>query len=123
MDWNDNYVEEREKTKLLTKIGCFWAIFIGSLVTLLIIWFLFQTFFPNETQLMLSHSPNDKNKIEIVRIEDFPDPTLRINYDNKSIMKTKLPDNISVEWTNDYEADIFLTKQGREPDVVKVEFK
>lgn len=38
-------------------------------------------------------------------------------------MKTKLSDNISVERKNDYEANVILAKQGREPEIVKVEFK
>ena len=72
MDWHDNHILEREKTKLYTKIGC-------------------------------------------------PDPTHRIMYDDKFITKTKIPDDISVEWKHDYEANVILTKQGREPDSVKVE--
>lgn len=96
---------------------------MGILIITLIIWLLYHVFVPKETQLMVSDSPNNKNKIEIVRVEDFPDPTLRINYDNNSIMKTKLPNDISVEWRNDYEADVILAKQGRKPDIVKVEFE
>lgn len=124
MDWNADYREAQEKTKLLTKMGCFFGIvIIGLLVISLLIWFLYHLFVPMETQLMVSESPNNKNKIEIVRRDDFPDPTLRVYYDNKSIMKTKLPDDISVEWNNDYEATVFLAKQGRETDIIKVEFK
>lgn len=124
MDWNTDYMEEQEKTKFATKIGCcFGIVLIGILIIALVICLLYNIFIPNETQLIVSDSPNNKNKIEIVRIEDFPDPTLRINYDNNSIMKTKLPDDISVEWISDYEADVILTKQGRETDIVKVEFE
>src|SRR5699024_6558264 len=124
MDWNADYIEEREKTKFATKTGCFFGIVImGILIITLIIWLLYHVFVPNESQLIVSDSPNNKNKIEIVSVEDFPDPTLRINYDNNSIMKTKLPNDISVEWRNDYEADVILAKQGRKPDIVKVEFE
>lgn len=123
MNWNAEDIEEREKTKLLTKIGCFFGVVImGFLMIVLMIWVLYRLFVPHETQLMVSDSPNNKNKIEIVRIEDFPDPTLSINYENKSIMKTKLPDDIAVEWKNDNEADVILAKQGSEPDIIKVEF-
>ena len=123
MDWNDNHIVDREKTKLFTKIGCFFGIvIIGPLVIILLAWSFFHTFFPNETELLVSHSPNNINKIEIIRIEEFPDPILRIKYDTKSISKTKLPDNISVEWKNDFEANVILTKFGREPDIVKVQF-
>ncbi len=124
MNWNTDYMVEQEKTKFATKIGCCSGIvLIGIFIIALVIWLLYNIFIPNETQLIVSDSPNNKNKIEIVRIEDFPDPTLRINYDNNSIMKTKLPDDISVEWISDYEADVILTKQGSETDIVKVEFE
>ena len=123
MDWNENHLVGREKTKLFTKIGCFYGIvIIGPLVILLLIWSFIHTFFPNETELVVSHSPNNINKIEIIRVEEFPAPILRIKYDNKYITKTKLPDDISVEWKNDFEANVILTKYGREPAIVKVEF-
>ena len=122
MDWNDDHIVDREKTKHLTGIGCFLGIVIlGLLVILIPAWLYFS--YPEETQLKVSHSPNNINTIEVVRIEEFPDPTLRINYDNNSVMKTKMPDNISVQWEDDYKANIILTGQGREPDIVKVEFK
>ncbi|WP_035341597.1 hypothetical protein [Halalkalibacter hemicellulosilyticus] len=119
MDWNDNYLE-REKTKLLTKIGClFGVVILGLLAILVVVWYISNT---QETQLKVSHSPNNINSIEIVKKNDFPDPTLRINYDNRSIMKTKIPDKISVEWEDDYKAIVILTKKGRETDIVNIEF-
>lgn len=119
MDWNDNSVEQ-EKTKLLTKIGClFGVVILGILVILIVAWYISNS---QETQLEISHSPNNINSIEIVKKDDFPDPTIRINYDDKSIMKTKIPDKITVEWKNDYQAIVILTKQGREPDIVDIEF-
>ncbi|RDW16598.1 hypothetical protein CWR48_16295 [Oceanobacillus arenosus] len=124
MDWNTVNGEEREKTKFYTKIGCFFGIvIIGLLIIALIIWISYRVFVPREIQLLVSDSPNNKNKIEIVRVEDFPNPTLRINYDKNSIIKTNLPDDISIEWKNDYEANVTLVRQGQEPDVVKVEFQ
>ncbi|MBM7542800.1 hypothetical protein [Amphibacillus cookii] len=117
----DDYNLNEQKVKFLTGIGCFWVIVILVLMVVSVpVWLYFS--YSEETQLLVSHSPNNIKTIEIVRIEDFPDPTLRINYDNKSIMKTKLPDNISVEWENDYEANVILTRQKREPDIVKIEF-
>ncbi|MBP1917457.1 hypothetical protein J2Z23_004463 [Lederbergia galactosidilyticus] len=53
---------------------------------------------PRETQLKISHSPNHINNMKIVKLNEFPNPTLRIKYDHKYITKTKLPDHISVEW-------------------------
>lgn len=124
MKWmgSDDHVVERQKTKLLTGIGCFFGIAILGFFVIFASVRIYHLIYPGETQLKISHSPNNINTIEIVRIEDFPDPTLRINYDDKSIIKTKLPNKISVEWQNDYEANVILTTQG-EPNVVKVEFK
>ncbi|MGD6793917.1 hypothetical protein [Metabacillus indicus] len=120
MDWNDNDKSEREKTKLLTKIGCFFsAVILGLLIISTVAWSLLS---PQETRLKVSESPNQVNSIEIVKRDDFPSPSIRINYGNKSIMKTKIPDEISVEWKSDYEAVVTLTKRGRDPDVVHVEF-
>lgn len=121
MDWNNDQIVDREKTKLSTKFGCFFGIVILMLLIILVpVWFYFS--YPDETQLKVSHSPNNVNIIQIVKKDDFPNPTLRIYYGDEYISRTKLPDNISVEWENDYEADVILTRQGREPDIVKVKF-
>lgn len=77
----------------------------------------------DETQLKVSHSPNNINTIEVLKKDDFPDPTIRIKYDDKSIMKTTIPDTVSVQWNNDSEAKVILTKQGREPSIVEIKFK
>ncbi|KEZ48917.1 hypothetical protein GS18_0215985 [Metabacillus indicus] len=120
MDWNNNDQSEREKTKLWSKLGCFFSVvIIGLLIISAAAWYLLS---PQETRLKVSDSPNHVNSIEIVKREDFPSPSIRINYRNKSIMKTKIPDEISVEWKSDYEAVVTLTKQGREPDIVHVDF-
>lgn len=121
MNGEDDYILNKQKAKLFTGIGCFfWIVILVLVVVLVPVWLYFS--YPEETQLMVSHSPNNINTIEIVRIDEFPDPTLRINYDDKSIMKTKLPDDLSVEWENDYEANVILIRQKREPDVVKIKF-
>ncbi len=120
MDWNDNDRVEGEETKLVTKFGCFFtAVIVGFLIISTVAWYLLST---QETRLKVSESPNHVNSVEIVKRDDFPSPSIRINYKNKSIMKTKIPDEISVEWKSDYEAVVTLTKQGREPDIVHVDF-
>lgn len=122
MGREDDYIFNKQKAKLKIGIGCFFGVVIfGLLVVFIPIWLFFS--YSGETQLKVSHSPNNVNTIEIVKKDDFPDPTIRIKYDNKSIMKTTIPDNISVQWNNDFEANVILTKQGREPGIVKVEFK
>ena len=121
MDEEDNYILNRQKAKLQTGIGCFFGVVIfGLLVILVPIWLFFSH--SNETQLKVSHSPNNVNTIEVVKKDDFPDPTIRIKYDDKSIMKTTIPDNISVQWNNDFEAKVILTKRGQEPSIVEVKF-
>lgn len=76
MDKDDHYDITRKRKKLLTKTGFFfWIVIIVPIAIFLTIWFPFHTFFPNETQLMVSHSLNNKNEIEIIRKEDFPDPS------------------------------------------------
>ena len=119
MDWDDNSVEI-EKTKLFTKIGCLIGVFIFGLLGIsAVVWYFLSN---QEKTLELSYSPNNINSIEIVMTNDFPDPTIKIKYDDKSIMKTTIPDEITVEWKNDYQAVVILTKQGRNPGIVDIEF-
>ncbi|KGA96051.1 hypothetical protein AJ85_12100 [Alkalihalobacillus alcalophilus ATCC 27647 = CGMCC 1.3604] len=123
MDRDEGDGIEQQKTKLLTGIGCFLGLVFLMLLVIFAVGWLFFTKSFEETQLEVSFSPNDINKIEVVKVDEFPDPILRIKYDDKSIMKTKLPQNISIEWKNDYEAEVILTRRGSEPDIVKVEFE
>lgn len=122
MDGESDYILSKEKAKLQIGIGCFFGVVIlGLLIILIPIWLLFSL--SDETRLKISHSPNNVNTIEIVKKDDFPDPTIRIKYENKSIMKTKIPDNISVQWDNDFEAIVILYKQGKDPGIVEIKFK
>ncbi|MGD7045642.1 hypothetical protein [Jeotgalibacillus proteolyticus] len=119
MNWKDDSVE-REKMKFSTKMGClFIPVALGIAVISIVAWYLISS---QETQLEISHSPNHLNSIEIVMIHDFPDPTISINYDDQSVMKTQIPDKTTVEWKNDYQAIVTLTKQGQEPDIIDIEF-
>jgi len=87
MDEMDNYNLNRQKAKLQIGIGCFFSVVIvGLLVILVPIWLLSSH--SDETLLIVSHSPNEVNVIEVVKKDDFPDPTIRIKYDNQNIMKT-----------------------------------
>lgn len=122
MDGKSSFTLNQQKAKLQTGFGCFFSlIMMGVLFMFIPIW-LFLTY-GDETELKVSYSPNHINKIEIVQKDDFPDPTLRIKFDNKDIMKTKLPDDISVQWINDFEAEVILTRRGKEQDTVRIEFK
>lgn len=122
MDEEDDYILNRQKVKLQTEIGCFFGVIILVILVILVpIWLFFSH--SNETQLKVSHSPNNINTIEVVKKDEFPDPTIRIKYDDKSMMKTTIPDTISIQWNNDFNAKVILIKQGREPSIVEVKFK
>lgn len=121
VDWDDKNSLEHEKSILFVKIGCFFGVIMMGLLAVLVIGW--HALFPQETLLKASESPNKINMVEIVRKNDFPDSTIRINYGQKSIMKTKIPDSISVEWRNDYEATVILEMQGREPSIVDITFE
>lgn len=80
-------------------------------------------YYPKETEFKVSHSPNKKNKIEFFRVEDFPRPTLRIDYDENSIVINNLPKKIDVIWKNDKEAEVTLTREGNKSLIKEIEFK
>lgn len=116
-----------QKTKTLAILGCFWSIILGGIVILLSAWIFWDYITtPTETQIMTSDSPNEKNRIEFFKIDGFPDPILKIKYDNRYIIKQNIlptPDRISVKWKNDQEATITLDGKGNEPDVEEIKFK
>lgn len=123
MHRNEDVMKERHTTKILLKLCC-------TLGILIIVFFLVPLFIwsyanknPEVNQLEHSMSPNQNNEIEIVKIDEFPDPIIRINYADQSIMKTKIPHDIIVDWISEYEAIITLKRSGREPDIVVVEFE
>lgn len=122
MDGKSSFTLNQQKAKLQTGFGCFFSLIMMAVLFMFIPIWLFLTH-GDETELKVSYSPNHINKIEIVQKDDFPDPTLRIKFDNKDIMKTKLPDDISVQWINDFEAEVILTRRGKEQDTVRIEFK
>lgn len=136
MNSNDPHTEERtritaQKTKILAILGCSGTIILGILIVLLSAKiFLDYISTPEETQIMTSESPNGKNKIEFFKIDEFPDPILKIKYDNRYIIKQgilPIPDNISVEWKNDKEADVLINGPGKatekKPEIEEIEFK
>lgn len=119
MDYNNINLA---KARLKTKMGCFFGIVVLALLVISVPAWLYVSY-SGGTQLKISHSPNNINIIEVVKTDDFPDPTIKINYADQSIMKTKIPDNISVEWENDYEAIVILSRQGKEVEIVAITFK
>ena len=122
IDEVNNYKFNRQKAKIQTGMGCFFSVIIFGLLLIIVpIWLLF--FHSDEKVLKVSHSPNHVNKIEVVKKNDFPDPTIRIKYDDKNIMKTTIPDTILVEWDNDFEAKVILIIQGQERNIVELKFK
>jgi|SRR5690625_310163 len=136
MNSNDPHTEERtritaQKTKILAILGCSGTIILGILIVLLSAKiFLDYISTPEETQIMTSESPNGENKIEFFKIDEFPDPILKIKYDNRYIIKQgtlPIPDKISVEWKNDKEADVLINGPGKatekKPEIEEIEFK
>lgn len=126
LDTEAKNIMATQKTKILAILGCFGTIILGVLVILLSAWILllYMTT-PKETHIMTSQSPNEKNRIEFFRIEEFPDPILKIKYDNRYIIKMNIlpsPDKISVEWKSDQEANVSLDGNGKEPDVEEIKF-
>lgn len=76
----DNYSLHKQKEKLQTGIGCFFGIVIlGLLVILIPIWLLFS--YDGDKSLKISHSPHNVNTIEVIQKGDFPQPMIRIKYD------------------------------------------
>lgn len=116
-----------QKTKTLPILGCIGTITLGVIVILLSVWIIFlYAFTPTETLIMTSESPNKKNSIEFFKIEEFPDPILKIKYDNRYIIKMNIlpsPDRITVEWENDQEAHVILNRGGNETDIEEIQFK
>ena len=124
MSGEDDYIFSKQKAKLQIGLGCFFGVIVlGLLVIAIPIW-LFISISDNEEQLKVGHSPNNINTIEVVVKNEFPHQlSTIIKYDNKSITKTNRPDKVSIEWHNDYEADVIFIKQSRDPEIVTVEFK
>jgi hypothetical protein len=112
-------------------LGCFGIIIMGIIIILLgAKIFLDYINPPAETQIMTSESPNRINKIEFYKVDEFPDPILKIKYGNRYIIKQgtlPIPENISVQWKNDKEADVLISGPGKaaeeKPLIEAIEFK
>lgn len=127
MDRDTDYIKAREKTKFIITIGFFFGVVILIVLLIsLVAWFLYEVFGSGETYLMVSESPNNINKIEFFEKEDALRPArsfLHIYYHDEIIPEHQMPDEISVEWENDYEAYVFLINQGKDPDIIHIEFE
>lgn len=129
MNSKDNLIEDRNrktknKTKALAILGCSGSIFLGIIVILLSGKMLLDYIFtPEETLIKTIPSPNDEYTIELYRIDEFPDPSLKIKYDNRYIIKPNTSVNqVSIEWKSDKEADVIIDK-GNEPQIENITFK
>ena len=120
----NRYHEEQQKTMFFTGLGCFlWIVIFVVFISFYPAKFIYHLFVPAEKLLLVSHSPNEINSIKIVKRDDFPDPTIRILYQDKNVMKTKIPDELSVQWENDDSATVIFIKEGRDADIVEIDFK
>ena len=119
----DEIAVQIQKTKLKTGLGCLFILFgFGILILFVVIRLFF--FFSEEKMLESSDSPNQIHSIEVVldKKNTLHHPIVRINYEDQSIEITKIPDRITIDWYNDYEADVILSTYGYEPKIVKIQF-
>ncbi|UKS66382.1 hypothetical protein [Rossellomorea marisflavi] len=106
---------EIEQTKNLTRVGCLLAVVIPILLLPFIIgWLFFRT---GETTLEVSSSPHDVHTIEVVKVDEFPDPVVDIRYGDQVITKTKIPDEIKIHWDDDEHATVIFTKGDRKQTI------
>lgn len=120
----EDYKTLKQKTFLKYALGCFFGLVIIGLVVIGIsIWLISSIIKSDEKQLVISHSPNDINIIEVIAKNEFPHQiSTIIQYGEESITKMYRPDNISIEWHNDYEAEIIFTINSKEADTFFVKF-
>ncbi|KZE50752.1 hypothetical protein [Rossellomorea marisflavi] len=103
------------KTKNLTGIGCLLAVVLLILLLPFIIgWLFFRT---GETTLEISSSPHDVHTIEVVKVDEFPDPVIDIRYGDQVMTKTKIPDEIKIHWESDQKATVTLIKGDRKQTI------
>lgn len=103
------------KTKNLTGIGCLLAVVLPILLLPFIIGWLF--FRAGETTLEISSSPHDVHTIEVVKVDEFPDPVINIRYGDQVMTKTKIPDDIKIHWESDQKATVTLIKGDRKQTI------
>ncbi|MEW4306013.1 hypothetical protein Q0N12_11490 [Rossellomorea marisflavi] len=103
------------KTKNLTGIGCLLAVVLPILLLPFIIGWLF--FRAGETTLEISSSPHDVHTIEVVKVDEFPDPVIDIRYGDQVMTKTKIPDDIKIHWESDQKATVTLIKGDRKQTI------
>lgn len=118
------------QTKSQTKWGCFlWAvILILGPIIFIVGYYYFQTEIKERT-LILSHSPDGENTIEIVQKGEaafFGPSTVRIKYGNKHIDRIISNDgkmlndsNAFVEWKSDDSALITLLGEEQYPETIE----
>ena len=121
---SENYKTVKQKTFLKYALGCFFGLIILRLVGIgVFVWAISFMSKADEKQLVISHSPNDINTIEVIAKNEFPHQiSTIIQYGDKSIIKMYRPDNVAIEWHNDYEADVIFTIYSKEPETFFVKF-
>lgn len=122
--------QDIERTKKRSKWGCMiWAVILifGPIISFLG-YFYYQLEIKERT-LIVSHSPNAENTIEIVQKGEaafFGPSSVRIKYGNKHIDriisndgKTLYDSNIFVEWKSDDSALITLLGEEQYPETIE----
>ncbi|CDO04277.1 hypothetical protein BN988_02831 [Oceanobacillus picturae] len=134
MDIEKDPNRDIEQTKKRTKWGCLsWAaiLLFGPIIIFIGI-FSFEMFIKEKT-LVISHSPNDINTIEVVEKGQpawFGPSLVKVKYDSKHIERSVKNDgkilresNFAIQWENDNEATITIYGEEQYSDVIKFNAK
>src|SRR5699024_6742836 len=129
MDIDQDFNRDIELTKKRAKWGCLtWAVILlfGPIIIFVGV-FSFEMFFKEKT-LVISHSPNENNTIEVVEKGQpafFGPSSVRIKYGSKYIDrsvgndgKTLQDSNFAIHWENDNEATITIYGEEQSPEVI-----
>lgn len=131
METDDNLERHIERSKKRAKWGCLiWAciLIVGPIVVIVSL-FSYEMYF-KESTIVISHSPNNENTIEVVEKGEaawFGPSSIRIKYGSRHIDrsigndgKTIDSSNISVRWVNDEAFVVTLYGEEQEPETVEI---
>ncbi len=129
----ENIDQDIRNIKKRAKLGCLiWTVILTILFVLPIVWVVGRFIYDieyREYPLVVSHSPNNINTIEIVEVGGpylFGPSRVRIKYESiqiKRILSNRgasiSKENVIVDWESDYKATITLFGDEQEPDIIE----
>jgi len=130
MDMDKNFKTDMERTKVWSKFGCLaWFIILILGPIIFFIGFVVYEMHFKETSLLVSHSPNGTNTIEVVEKGEpafFGPSSVRIKSGWEHIERSVSNDgkklqesNAAVRWENDHEATITIYGEEQSPEVIR----